>query len=175
MVIRMTPLTTERLFWHCGAHTAKPNISPTRPIPPIPYTDICCFLRHVVGVPNPLRRSAARRVFLFGGVFGASARSVWRSREMYTQGGDYETFAGRECGCAATCHGVPRTAPPVRPPPPLYNLQGNSLIPLLILQPDPLDLEITMGQCASGARGAIRPHAHVRVSHVGLAGSPFPY
>ena len=25
MVIRMTLLTTERLFWHCGAHTARPE------------------------------------------------------------------------------------------------------------------------------------------------------
>ena len=22
----MTPLTTERLFWHCGAHTAEPKL-----------------------------------------------------------------------------------------------------------------------------------------------------
>ena len=33
----MTLLTTEPLFWHCGAHTAEPEIGLIRPIPPIPY------------------------------------------------------------------------------------------------------------------------------------------
>ena len=33
----MTPLTTERLFWRCGAHTAEPNIGTYGPIPPIAY------------------------------------------------------------------------------------------------------------------------------------------
>ena len=28
-------LTTERLFWHCGAHTAEQKIGPIGPIPPI--------------------------------------------------------------------------------------------------------------------------------------------
>ena len=33
--IRMTLLTTvtERLFWHCGAHTAEPKVGLIRPIP----------------------------------------------------------------------------------------------------------------------------------------------
>ena len=31
------PLTTEQLFWNCGAHTAEPNVGPIGPIPPIPY------------------------------------------------------------------------------------------------------------------------------------------
>ena len=29
-------LTTERLFWHCGAHTAEPKLVPMGPIPPMP-------------------------------------------------------------------------------------------------------------------------------------------
>ena len=33
----MTLLTTERLLWHCGAHTAVPKIGDISPIPPIPY------------------------------------------------------------------------------------------------------------------------------------------
>ena len=33
----MTLLTTGRLFWHCGAHTAEPKIDDMSPIPPIPY------------------------------------------------------------------------------------------------------------------------------------------
>ena len=37
MLIRMTLLHTERLFRHCGAHTAEPAIGLIRPIPPIPY------------------------------------------------------------------------------------------------------------------------------------------
>ena len=37
MVIRMALVTTERLFWHCGAHTAEPNIGLIRLIPLIPY------------------------------------------------------------------------------------------------------------------------------------------
>ena len=33
----MTPLTTERLFWHCGAQTAEPKVGDVfPPIPPIP-------------------------------------------------------------------------------------------------------------------------------------------
>ena len=36
MVIRMTLLTTERLFLHCGAHTTEPNTGLIRPVPPIP-------------------------------------------------------------------------------------------------------------------------------------------
>ena len=43
----MALLTIERLFWHCGAHTAKQKIGPMGPIPPIPYTKVCCFLLHV--------------------------------------------------------------------------------------------------------------------------------
>ena len=34
--IRTRLLTTERLFWHCGAHTAEPRIVPMGTIPPIP-------------------------------------------------------------------------------------------------------------------------------------------
>ena len=34
------PITTERLFWHCGAHTAKPKNGVWTPILPIPYTII---------------------------------------------------------------------------------------------------------------------------------------
>ena len=33
----MALLTAERLFWHCGAHTAKPKIGLIGPIPPIPH------------------------------------------------------------------------------------------------------------------------------------------
>ena len=33
MVVRMTLLTTERLFWHCGAHTAEPKLGMVMPIP----------------------------------------------------------------------------------------------------------------------------------------------
>ena len=33
MEIRTTPPTTERLFWHCGAHTAEPKVGPYGPIP----------------------------------------------------------------------------------------------------------------------------------------------
>ena len=40
-------ITTERLFWHCGAHTAEPKLGTRGPIPPIPYYQICCFLWHV--------------------------------------------------------------------------------------------------------------------------------
>ena len=35
--IRMALAATERLFWHCGAHTSKPRIGAWAPIPPIPY------------------------------------------------------------------------------------------------------------------------------------------
>ena len=28
-------ITTERLLWHCGAHTAEPKLGPMGPIPPI--------------------------------------------------------------------------------------------------------------------------------------------
>ena len=34
--IRMALPTTERLLWHGGEHTAKPNIGAWTPIPPIP-------------------------------------------------------------------------------------------------------------------------------------------
>ena len=36
----MRLLTTEQLFWHCGAHTAKPKFGAWTPIPP----GICCLL-----------------------------------------------------------------------------------------------------------------------------------
>ena len=37
-------LTAERLFWHCGAHTAKPESAPgSRSL----VTKVCCFLWHV--------------------------------------------------------------------------------------------------------------------------------
>ena len=43
--IRTTLLVTERLFWHCGAHTAKPESALHGRFL---ITKICCFLWHVV-------------------------------------------------------------------------------------------------------------------------------
>ena len=45
----MALLTTERLFWHCGAHTAEPKISRWGPIPPFLITvpKSAVFPRHV--------------------------------------------------------------------------------------------------------------------------------
>ena len=43
-VIRMTPLTTGWLFWHCGAHTAKPESAPGGRFL---ITKIRCLLWHV--------------------------------------------------------------------------------------------------------------------------------
>ena len=37
VVLRMTLPTTERLFWHGGAHTAEPKLGLIGPILPIPY------------------------------------------------------------------------------------------------------------------------------------------
>ena len=38
-----TPLTTERIFWHCGAHTAEPKAGTCGLIPPIPYYQCLLF------------------------------------------------------------------------------------------------------------------------------------
>ena len=45
--IRMALLTTGRLFWHCGAHTAGPKFDPMGPISPIPeyQSSLCCVAR----------------------------------------------------------------------------------------------------------------------------------
>ena len=40
----MTLAATARLFWHCGAHTAKPESAPWGRFL---ITKICCFLWHV--------------------------------------------------------------------------------------------------------------------------------
>ena len=48
--IRIALLTTARMFWQCGAHTAEPKIGTSRLILPIPYYqyyEFCCFLWHV--------------------------------------------------------------------------------------------------------------------------------
>ena len=42
---RMALLTTERLFWHCGAHTTEPKISHWGPIPQFLITkNLLCYL-----------------------------------------------------------------------------------------------------------------------------------
>ena len=43
--IRLPLLATEQLFWHCGAHTAKPESAPGGRFL---ITKVCCFLWHVV-------------------------------------------------------------------------------------------------------------------------------
>ena len=40
----MTLLTTKRLFWHCGAHIAKPESALDDRFL---IAEICCFLWHV--------------------------------------------------------------------------------------------------------------------------------
>ena len=51
--IRMRLPATERLFWHCGTHTAKPESAWIKPIPRI--TKICCFRWHVTRSPRRAR------------------------------------------------------------------------------------------------------------------------
>ena len=62
--IRMTLLTTERLLllWHCGAHTAEPNIGVIRPIPPISYHQNLLFsvARGGTRERNPLQPRKSR-------------------------------------------------------------------------------------------------------------------
>ena len=60
MGIRMTLLTTERIFWHGGAHAAEPKIVPIGAILPIPYLpNICCFRWRVAGAPKGCGRGRA--------------------------------------------------------------------------------------------------------------------
>ena len=60
-LLRMTLLTTERLFWHCGAHTAEPKLGLARPIPPrFRITNIGCLMCHVEGRRHKARHGIAR-------------------------------------------------------------------------------------------------------------------
>ena len=72
-------LTTERLFWHCGAHTAEQKIVTMVTIPPIRITKT--FLFSVArGAPpllpasRPLRRWHSVRT---AGVYMCGVRSFW--------------------------------------------------------------------------------------------------
>ena len=45
--IRMAPLPTERLVWHCGDHTAEPESADSL------LPKLCCVRWHAGGVPGP--------------------------------------------------------------------------------------------------------------------------
>ena len=64
----MTLLATERLFWHCGAHTAEPKIDDMSSIPPIPYHQNLPFLcgTWLLGAPRQGKVRLTHR-----------ARAVW--------------------------------------------------------------------------------------------------
>ena len=70
-------MTAERLFWHCGAHTAEPKLGARRAIPPIPYYDryyilLCSVARGVIVARINWRGRAAAAVVVYGGVGAAS-------------------------------------------------------------------------------------------------------
>ena len=88
---RMTLLTTERLLWHPGAHTAEPNIGDISPITPIPYTKICCFLRYV----GCSARGAASRGSSLGHTRTGTRQSSCRLRSLpRVKRGEQATGAG---------------------------------------------------------------------------------
>ena len=47
----MAPPTTERRFWHCGAHTAKPESAERRPLPSYCYQNLLSVARGCSGCP----------------------------------------------------------------------------------------------------------------------------
>ena len=71
-------LTTEHLFWHCGAHTAEPKIVPIGTIPPIP-----CYQNLLFSVARGWARS------------GRSAHGGSPSGDLSTLSGSAEGMPGR--------------------------------------------------------------------------------
>ena len=72
--IRMTLLTTEGLFWHCGAHTAKPESASGRRFL---ITKICCFLWHVGNSARSAGAGATRGRRLFTTRVAEQPVAVW--------------------------------------------------------------------------------------------------
>ena len=108
----MTLLTTERLLWQCGTHTAEPNTGDISPIPPIPYYQNLLFSVAREGGRSPsaelINRGAASECMCSLRLSHWHFGQGWAGYSGSCKGGAGRDRAWQEGACKKKTHVVAR-------------------------------------------------------------------